>query len=73
MEITTIEFFRVNYFYKFIFEGRIKIIDLGDNNDRILSSKLFLFLFVFGRGIKIIDRETIEFFRVNNFSLFIHY
>ena len=49
------------------------VIDRGDNNDRILlSSKLFLFLFVFGGGIKNIDREdNNEFFRVNYFYEFV--
>ena len=42
MEITTIEFFRVNYFYEFVFGGEIKIID-GDNNDRILSIKNYFY------------------------------
>ena len=41
-----------------IFRGGIKIIDRRDNNDRILSSKLFLFLFDFEGGIKIDWRDN---------------
>ena len=49
----------------------MKIIN-GDNNDRIFSSEfLNYFVFVFGKGIKIIDRgDNNEFFRVNYFYFY---